>query len=494
MTSFVFVLLALLALPILGLGAVVDRRLRLGVGVLAVALLVLALAYGGPQGVQPLITWSDLKYLFFGLAVVMALPLMGLAAATRPAFRRWLLIAIMASTAVAGMHTGLHFVNQEGYRGLDHGFEVNLTDVLTLAACVGVLVSHGRQVRWFPYGWFPLLLMFLVSAIATWQADDQLLASFVLFKFVRVYLLYWLCANWFVVGGTVETFRRGLVVAMVIVLAMGFKQHYVNHLYAAIGPMAHQNQLCLFVLQLLPIFLLWTARDQRRSISIEMGVLALMIVALVIFTHSRAGTVLAGLEVLAALVYANIRMPSARVRRASIALLTLFAVGALHALPTMIERFQDAPEASLDGRIQFNIAAHQFAQQHAFGVGPNNFSHVLTRDWEAMGIEGDILLIEDSDQVGVCHNLYWLTAAEMGWPGLVALLIVLFTFFRLQWRGAWKTPPATACISAGMMIGALALHAQDYLEPTFYTAPILYVFAVQNGFAAALLRQQTARA
>ena len=81
---------------------------------------------------------------------------------------------------------------------------------------------------------------------------------------------------------------------------------------------------------------------------------------------------------------------------------------------------------------------------------------------------------------GVCHHVYWLTLAELGWAGLALFLLVLARFAwkaaREMWRGDGGLAPM---LQGAILFGSLALHASGFLEWAFrQSSPMLLYLLV----------------
>src|SRR5437870_5559120 len=100
---------------------------------------------------------------------------------------------------------------------------------------------------------------------------------------------------------------------------------------------------------------------------------------------------------------------------------------------TIMDRWLHAPTESAEARHKFESAASRMLADHPLGVGINQFALELDAGGyaDAAGITG-------YDRTGIVHNIYWLTAAEMGYLGIAAfaalLLAPLFIAFRYGWR------------------------------------------------------------
>ena len=399
--------------------------------------------------------------------------------------RRYLgwLLALATFLTMVTNSTRIHFISMEDYRGPDRGFEVTLTDLIFLA--VFPLVASKRGVKWFPYNSLPLLGYGLCCFIATLKAPVPIYAWFTFYKLLKLYFVYWVAANSFRAGLTMEHMAHAYLGIGTWMTFLALKQKYLFGMYRIKGPFDHSNTIPMYVILVLPVLYLWASCNPRlprwKSLWGIFASLGLMFAVLA--TQSRAGLVLCGLSLLMVVGLSNLRFPSRRVRLLTLAIMTLAFLGGLKALGTIINRFETAPEESEMARTEFNIAADLMAKDNFFGVGLNSFSYVLTTEER---YNGHIKVMANEEQAGVAHHIYRLTAAEMGYPGLV--------FFVLVWAGFWIRPlwvgrqgrglPATLLL--GFPIGFQALYLIGFLEWAFRLTPVIYLYTIQAGVASAL--------
>jgi O-antigen ligase len=122
------------------------------------------------------------------------------------------------------------------------------------------------------------------------------------------------------------------------------------------------------------------------------------------------------------------------------------------------------------------------ANDHLFGVGINNYSHVINETEYVRFIENPV-------DRGIVHNVYLLHACEMGWPGLVVFLLMIGNFFLIGLRMILRRRDNTLSFFAtGIFVGMFALWFQSLLEWLFRQTYITVEFFMLAGFLAALPR------
>lgn len=433
-----------------------------------------------------------MKYLIFGTVFGLGVPGMTLAAAQSARVRGWLLAVLIFST-VLGDVANINFASMEYYRGPERGFEVSLTDLIAWALVGALLLRASGKLRWLPYNSLWMLAFFGVACLATAMAEDRLLACFTLFKFARMYVVFWCVANCLRLDREYRPVWMGMAAISALMTAIALKQKYVDGIFRIYGPFDHSNTIPSFLILIIPVLLMWGLGDRRlrrAEVLISLaGVLGMLFA--VIATLSRAGLLVAAGSVLGVLVAANARAYSGRVAVTSL-LVCVGALGSgLKAADTLIERFRDAPQESAEAREEFNVAAGMMVRDHFLGVGLNNFSLVLTQTPE---YRQHFRAMAGEQQAGVAHQIYLLTAAEMGYPGLVLFLVVIGRFGWLAAKGAWRSRSLEGLLLFAFALGFCGLYALGFLEWTLRISPVTCLFVIAAGVCAALAEIAQAQA
>jgi O-antigen ligase len=413
------------------------------------------------------------------------------ALATQRRLQPWLLTLLYLTPMLAEV-ININFVSWETYRGPDRGFEVNLTDLLTWGIVLGLLAKERSRLIWLPFNSIPLLLFFGACLVSTVGAPLKLLAFFTLWKLAKLYLVYWCTVNLLSLRGGLEFRYVGYAMTAISVAVglLAFKQKYLEGLYRIHGPFDHSNTVPIFMLQMLPVLLLWASCDRKVPRPVAglalMGVLggAFAIAA----TQSRAGIVLVGLTLVGAVMLAVGRWPSRRSIAISLIFVMLGGIGALKALDSFITRLKTAPEASEAAREEFNHAAELMVQDRPWtGVGINSFSYVLTR---TPAYNGHIVVMANEEQAGVAHHIYLLTAAETGYPGILLFLFCLLRWWLMMLRAGLRGKTFERTYLLGYFLGFGCFFLIGFLEWAFRISPVSYFVAVNMAVATSLASRQ----
>jgi len=428
-----------------------------------------------------------MKYVAFMVIVLGAVPVMTALGMWSERWRGWLVTALVFSTALGDL-ANVNFVSLELYRGPDRGYEINLADLIALALALALAVRLPRRVRWLPYNMLPLALLFVGCVVATVIAPAPLLGTFTLFKLVRVFIVYWAVANALETGVPSRAVWRGFVLVAVFLTTLALKQKYVDGLYRVHASFDHSNTIPLYANLVLPVLLMWAmvdrGLDMRRAAVSALAAMGLTVT--VMATFSRAGLALSVFGIVGALLASARRAPRRRLLPVVSVVLVAGLLGGAVAADSLIDRFLNAPESSAEARSEFNEAAIAMAREHPLGVGLNNFSRVLT---DVDRYRAGITVMKGEEQAGVAHHIYLLTAAELGYVGLLLFLLIMARF---TWRGGWhglKARTTDAMLARGLMLGLCTLHAAGLLEWAFRTTPVMYMTAIVCACTVAFTRR-----
>ncbi|OGG44596.1 MAG: hypothetical protein A3F84_05555 [Candidatus Handelsmanbacteria bacterium RIFCSPLOWO2_12_FULL_64_10] len=425
-----------------------------------------------------------MKYAAFIVAFALGVPAVSFAAASSARLRGWLLAALIFSTALGDV-ANIYFLFTR-YRGPDRGFEVNLTDLIAWGMIIALLLRYPTKICWVPYNSSWMFVFFGIACASAWGAPDRLLASFSLFKLVRMYALFWCVVNCLRVGTRLEYVWTGLVAIGAFMTALVVKQKYLDGIVRVPGPFDHSNTVTSFLNLILPVVLVWGLCDRRLTRGRALASLAAAFgsVFAVVSTLSRAGLVLAAGCMMGALGIANLRARSVRVTATSLVVCLGMLAGGLKSADTLFERFRGAPEESALARKEFEAAAAWMVNDRPLqGVGLNNFSYVLTIPSK---YRENFKTMAGERQAGVAHHIYLLTAAEMGYPGLIVFVILIGRFAWLAGRHAWGARSLEALLLFGFFLGLCALYAVGFLEWTLRITPVSYLFIISCGICVAL--------
>lgn len=429
-----------------------------------------------------------MKYIIFTIALAAGVPFIAFTSTVSSTMKR-VFFGLMVVSFLFGSATSINLMSMEYYRGPVRGFEITLADLVAWGLSIGMLLRSGSAIVWRPRFFFPLLGFFLYATYTVFAAGNSILGWFVIWQLLRMGLMYWCTVNFFVTEGVSSKSIRTLVWAYVVtgfLLALiTFKQKYIDGIYRAWAFFDHSNTIPSFAVILLCVLLVWLLHAKDVGIWTFLMTLAaaLGLIFAIFATGSRTGMVGAGVLVVGSLIISNRRNPSLRTKRTTGLILVFMLVGVLFVADTVIDRFMNAPPASEEARNEFELAAIMMADDHKTGVGLNLYSKVLT---ETRKYREHIAVMRYEEQAGVAHHIYLLTAAEMGYGGMVAFigLLVLFLGNMVVYGLRWNTLEQRLLLALAM--GFAMVCAIGFYEWVLRQSPVLYQTVVALAFGQAL--------
>ncbi len=418
-----------------------------------------------------------LKYLVFLAFTACAVP--AVAMLSRELRWRERFVALLVFSTAIGDVAGINFFSLESYRGPDRGFEFTLTDIVAVGLLIGLFLKGERKLPWM---WGTLALFFGWSTLSALAGPDLLLSAFSLFKLVRIFLLYWAVYLALKSGVSPRWLVYGMIGTGLFVAQLAVRQKYMMGIYRIPGPFDHSNTVPLFLNLMLPTVAAWALGLGRTTLERRLaGVAVAGMLFAVLATFSRAGAALSVLALLGVVVVAQRQIPSRAARFMGLGLVAILTVGGGMAADSFLDRIRNAPESSAEARSEFNVAARYMAHDYPLGVGLNRFPEVLTVRQE---YRAHIRVMGTEEHAGVAHHIYWLTAAELGWPGLLLFLVIMARFtlrgLRCSDRGEMRM------LGFALFTGLMTLHASGLLEWAFRITPVTALFGVVAAMAASI--------
>lgn len=377
----------------------------------------------------------------------------------------------------------INFVSMEWYRGDTRGFEFGVTDWMVIS----LIIVMARSPRWrkqklelFPPNASLMLAYFGVALVSLLVAYVPVYAGFGVFKLLRAFAVYWVAYNYL----RSEEDVRFILTILAAIVAMEFlfvlKQRF-SGVYRAPGTTPHSNTLALYINMLNMLFFAFMLGERSKKAIIYWACVGMgSLVVLATFSRGALAAMVVGYALVTALSFYD-RAKGHKVQVIGILLLAALPV-VIKVAPAIIDRFINAPEASGESRQLANDAAIAMANDHLFGVGLNNYSHVINETDYARFIDNPV-------DRGIVHNVYLLHACEMGWPGLVIFLLMIGNFLRIGLQLIRKRRDnVLSFFATGIVVGMLALWFQSLLEWAFRQTYITVQFFMLAGFLAALPR------
>lgn len=390
--------------------------------------------------------------------------------------RLWLLIGFLPYFGLDPLKINL--ISYETYRGDSRGLEVTVVDLLVWALALALpavrVKSPYRAARY---------LYFAAVLVSVLEARWPEFSVFSVWKLLRMYILLAVLVRAAAKDPEVPAaVLRGMTFGTLYEFFLVVHQRYILHFHQARGNLPHQNTLGMAVNLVLPMCLaLVLAGRGGRLPAIALGAGAISIV----LTLSRGAMTMFGLGMIMVFGVSVLRRFRARKLVMALCGLLLATVVLARAWDTIVDRFLHAPKESAESRKYFEAAAKLMLSEHPLGVGINQYSRVLDE-----GGYGTRVGITGYDTSGIVHNIYWLTAAEVGYLGLGAFLALLLHALAVAARGALRArDDIRGDVMLGLGVGLLLLCLQGLLEWAHRQTALSYLFWLVLGVLAALGRE-----
>jgi O-antigen ligase len=408
----------------------------------------------------------------------------------------------------------VNFFGREWYRGTTYGIEISIVDVLAVSVLVSMLLRPGQGARrWFlPAGMGIMVLFLLFSALCVVVADPRLYGYYALSKILRGIMIF-LAAAFYVRGE--RELRLFLLALAAIVCYEGFlaiEQRYRFGIHRVFSDFNAANSLSMYCCMTAPVFVAALNSQLPRYLKAACVAAIGLATLSVVMTISRAGIVTFAL-VMVAVTIATVSW-KLTARKLVITMLVLIAAVAVIAKSweTLGSRFT---EASLEeeyenrhsqGRGYYIRVALAIVEENWFGVGPNNWSYWVSNKYgprlgfkfapypgtdrmPKFEVEADANV--DDPQAAPAHNLAALTLGEMGYGGLVLMVLMWLRWFQMGAVFLWKrTPDPMRRVAVGVFFGTWGIFLQSITEWVFWQTAIYFTFHVMLGVLASLYYQR----
>lgn len=396
------------------------------------------------------------------------------------------------------------------YQHTHPGIPITIT-ALVLVAIYGVwcfdISKKDVNVYFFPSVTVPFILIVTYSGLSALLATDS---SYVIagFPYVLEALLAYFCAaNFLRTQKDIDFIVKCIVFVVTLTALVGVCQYLFGTtlnltflgseasqslqeydsvtLSRVSGFLGHPNSLGIFLVGLLPVVFMHAIAAQKRSqqfvclISFALGSTAL------ILSYSRnswAAFVITLMLIMALLLKRTLRrnIKGAIVR--SVLILFLGLVCALPVSNSIIARLSKDDYGSAYSRLPMAYTALRVIRDHPLtGVGLGNYGSVVAH------YDPNPFMRSDGIPHPV-HNIYLLTAAELGIPVLGLLIWLLISFFRSGLICLQSDCPSSLLLGLGLFAGIIASSVNGLYDHGGLGQPLFVNFAFRGGLLIGLAR------
>ena len=383
--------------------------------------------------------------------------------------RRWLRWAFVGVVAALCLYnqTSINFFSHENYRGSARGMEVSLAHLMAFSL-VGAMLFSRRFKRWLPDAGAKLFVLHLLLCLPSLTAAENVLFGFFeVWKLTLALVFFAAVYNYLRATDDIRTVVRALA-AFVLVNFASVAWAHVSGVWQPHGLFPHQNSMVVAMNLLGPVFFSGYLMFGLGSPFGRFCALACACAAgAAARSYSRMGLAMMpiGYGIAYALCIVKGRPKRWIARSAPLFLAGAVALGAM--APRILQRFEEAPEASASTRVELARCAWEMVKDEPLrGVGLNNWGIKINAPYEYAERAGRDVSDRGPDfEDGIVETVYLLDAAECGVPALLALLAWFawywFRCFRLA--GALKGSQPFF-LPAGLCGGLAAVYVQSAFE------------------------------
>jgi len=417
-----------------------------------------------------------MKWAVFIIGVMGVLPLIQLLK-RKPLEQQWawVLFGFFPFLLSAVPNLNLSAIAWPAWPGHVKGFQITAFDLYAVAMYFA-LPARRYRVR-FKLG---ISCYFLAIVISIFFAQVPFASIFYAWQLTRAFLVYIIILKSGADERVVGWILKGLAGGLFLEVCLALWERFGEGIIQASGSLGHQNFLGLishFVV--FPYFALLLAG--RRGWLPLATTLAGMIVW--VLTASRATLGLGGGGLLLLFVASSYRKWTPRKAR----ILTLGVIAAVIFVPLALgsldSRFAASPLSdTYDERVVLENIASSILSDNPMGVGSNNFTVVAnTRGYsDRAGLAATY-----GSRSAIVHNIYWLSAAEAGYLGVLGLIILLLQPLIVAFRcGLAPGADHGRDLMLGLAVSLFVVYVHSYFEWIFVSLEAQYIYVIVLGLVA----------
>ena len=372
----------------------------------------------------------------------------------------------MLATLCVFQSTAINFFSHEEYTGSARGMEVGLIHLLAVAILIALTLKRKVQ-GWLPeWGFRIYVVYFLLCLPSLSAAEDHLVSWFEIWKMIAMYAVYLAVFYYLRATDDIKTPMRGFMFLVFVNFWYVVGQHYSAR-YQAHGFFPHWNCMAMALHLFGALFFAYYLTHGTRTLLGKVCFLAFVCTVIsTLWSYSRGAfavmPICYGLTTLACVFDKRNLMRTFR-RLLPIALFAFLGVVAM--LPRIVKRFETAPKASGDTRVELAYCALEMIEDEPLrGVGINNWSLKMDPSYPYQENASKIVGRE-LDYTGIVETVYLLVGAECGIPALLAMLV----WFGWYWISCLKLlhrlrGTSWYFVPAGLLGGLTANYLQSVLE------------------------------
>jgi O-antigen ligase len=399
----------------------------------------------------------------------------------RQAPKLWMLMGFLPF-ALSFAHLDMAFISWLGWPGYLLGAEFSVLDGLAIALYLSLQgVPHAVPFR------LSMALYFLATLLSASQAAEPTAALFYSWQLARIFLVYATVARGCADPRVPLAILRGMAAGLIVEIIVAVFQRFALGIVQAPGTMTHQNLLAMIThFAALPAFAVVLSGQAGRLLAAS----AIVGIVIDVLTTSRGALGFSIFGYATIFLLSSLRSWTARKRR----VLMIVVLGAMLITPIAISsfdrRFSNQAEnisSDYDERAAFEKAAKMMLAENPLGQGANHY--VIAGNLGGFNNRAGVVPSASSEGANV-HNIYFLVAAETGYLGLVAFVLMLLRPLTVALLCGWNNRgDQRGDLLIGLGVTLLIVYLHGLFEWIFVLLETQYMFAIDVGLVAGLATQ-----
>lgn len=417
-------------------------------------------------------------------------------------YARSILFILLVTGAVFVDSAGVEFMSLFWYRGTTRGFEVTILDVIAFSVLVGSLLAprHPYGRFFWPAGLGLIVLFIFYAGMSVLASTPQLTGAFELHKMMRGVLVLAAAAAFVRTERELGQLVFALGAAVWIEAIFGLKQRYLSGMDRVAGTIWHPNSLSMYLCLVTPVLAAAAFSNFPKWLRLWCGSAVGAGAVAMLLTVSRAGIPIFAVVMLGVTAWCFEWRVTARKLAIIAAVFLIGGVMIYQSWDTVSSRFTQSTleeeyfDPKKEGRGVYLRWAGMILDENPYGVGLNNWSYYVSRDYgERLGFyyeDYGNFEIEPSERgrhAAPAHNIFALTAGELGYPGLILFSLLWLRWFQLGAAFLWRRlPDPMHRMGVGLFFGIAGIFMQSMTEWTYRQTVIFFTMHVLLGVLASL--------
>ncbi len=388
-------------------------------------------------------------------------------------------LGLLPSVVATVPELDIALVDWGWWPGFTKGILFSALDILVLS----MLIAYPRTKGRIPFLW-PMIIYFAAVLLSAANSNLTQPVLFYVWQLLRVFVLYIIilrvCQN----RDNIDLVLIGMSIGLVFQAIISVKQVFLNGMFPAVGGYGHQNQLGLVVnLMALAIF---SSYLSSKSKILAAGLIAGCVTISLTASRATLGLGFIGFSFIYLLYLTYDFNP----RKLLIGIAGIVIAAALTPFVwgTLEQRFAGLEAlGDYDERAAMIKTSQLMSNDHPFGIGANNFTVVANVDgyYDRGGVASRY-----QSRKNMVHNIYYLSLAEIGYFGLIALLILLWQPLKVAIFNGWKyRRDKNYGILLGLGVCIFITYVHSYYEWVFLLDKVQFIYVSLVGIIACLAQQ-----